>query len=60
MDNKPSDMEKQGTLVESPKKGYQAPRLTRHGAIVDLTNNTGPKGPLDGGGGAGAGPKTAA
>ena len=40
------------------KKKYRSPRLLVYGDIRDLTKNVGPKGALDGGGGAGAGPKT--
>ncbi len=46
--------------VEPSEKPYQTPRLVSYGNIREITKNIGPKGSLDGGGGAGAGPKTGA
>ena len=43
---------------KTEKKKYKSPRLLVYGDIRDLTKNAGPKGALDGGGGAAAGPKT--
>lgn len=40
------------------KKPYHKPEVIVHGDIRELTRNVGSKGVLDGGGGAGAGPKT--
>ena len=40
------------------KKKYESPALIVYGDIRDLTKNAGPKGAVDGGGGAAAGPKT--
>jgi len=40
------------------KKPYTAPKLETYDDIRQVTANTGPKGNPDGGGGAGAGPKT--
>lgn len=50
--------------VDSPdkpdetRKPYRKPELLIYGNIRDITRNVGPKGNLDGGGGAAAGPKT--
>lgn len=50
--------------IESPeeqaetKKPYHKPELLVYGNIREITRNVGPKGNLDGGGGAAAGPKT--
>jgi hypothetical protein len=52
------------TNVDSPdkheeeKKPYHKPELVAYGNIREITRNIGPKGNLDGGGGAAAGPKT--
>lgn len=40
------------------KKPYHKPELLVYGNIREITRNLGPKGNLDGGGGAAAGPKT--
>ena len=40
------------------KKPYHPPQVIVYGNIREITQNTGPKGNLDGGGGAAAGPKT--
>ena len=40
------------------KKSYHKPELLVYGNIRDITRNLGPKGNVDGGGGAAAGPKT--
>ena len=40
------------------RKPYQKPQVIAYGNILEITRNTGPKGALDGGGGAAAGPKT--
>ena len=40
------------------KKPYHTPEVIVYGNIRDITKNVGSKGNLDGGGGAGAGPKT--
>jgi hypothetical protein len=42
------------------KKPYHKPEVIVYGNIRDITRNTGPKGNLDNGGGAAAGPKTGA
>ena len=43
---------------DQPKKPYHKPEVIVYGNIREITRNVGPKGALDGGGGAGAGPKT--
>ena len=43
---------------EPDKRPYQTPELLIYGSIHEITRNVGPKGALDAGGGAGAGPKT--
>ena len=43
---------------QEEKKPYHKPELFVYGNIRDITRNIGPKGNLDGGGGAAAGPKT--
>lgn len=43
---------------EETKKPYHKPELLSYGNIREITRNVGPKGNLDGGGGAAAGPKT--
>jgi hypothetical protein len=40
------------------KKPYHKPEVIVYGNIREITRNAGPKGDLDGGGGAAAGPKT--
>ena len=40
------------------KKPYHKPEVIVYGNIREITRNIGPKGDLDGGGGAAAGPKT--
>jgi hypothetical protein len=40
------------------KKPYHKPEVIVYGNIREVTRNTGPKGNVDGGGGAAAGPKT--
>jgi len=40
------------------KKPYHKPELTVHGNIREITRNIGPRGVVDNGGGAAAGPKT--
>ena len=45
---------------EPDKRQYQTPQLLIYGTIREITRNIGPKGNLDGGGGAAAGPKTGA
>ena len=40
------------------KKPYHKPQVIVYGNIREITRNAGPKGNLDGGGGAAAGPKT--
>ena len=42
------------------KKPYRKPEVIVYGNIREITRNVGPKGALDGGGGAAAGPKTGA
>lgn len=54
----------QRSLSESPeeqaatKKPYHKPELLVYGNIREITQNVGPKGADDNGGGAAAGPKT--
>jgi hypothetical protein len=43
---------------EVTKKTYNKPEVFMYGNIREITKNLGPKGALDGGGGAAAGPKT--
>ena len=40
------------------KKPYHKPEVIVYGNIREITRNAGPKGNVDGGGGAAAGPKT--
>jgi hypothetical protein len=40
------------------KRPYHKPELLVYGNIREITRNVGPKGNVDGGGGAAAGPKT--
>jgi hypothetical protein len=56
MERKPENVG-QATQPET-KKPYHRPEVIVYGNIREITRNTGPKGALDGGGGAGAGPKT--
>lgn len=42
------------------KKPYHKPEVIVYGNIREITRNVGPKGELDNGGGAAAGPKTGA
>jgi hypothetical protein len=53
---------KPATEVENkepqPQKPYHKPEVIVYGNIREITRNAGPKGNLDGGGGAAAGPKT--
>ena len=48
---------KQVTEQET-KKPYHKPEVIVYGNILEITRNVGPKGVVDGGGGAAAGPKT--
>jgi hypothetical protein len=43
---------------EQIRKPYHKPEVIVYGNIREITRNIGPKGDLDGGGGAAAGPKT--
>ena len=43
---------------QETKKPYHKPEVIVYGNIREVTRNVGPKGALDGGGGAAAGPKT--
>ena len=43
---------------EQIKKPYHKPEIIVYGNIREITRNAGPKGDLDNGGGAAAGPKT--
>ena len=47
----------QGNEQET-RKPYHKPEVIIYGNIREITRNAGPKGDLDGGGGAAAGPKT--
>ena len=44
--------------LEQDKKPYHKPEVIVYGDIREITRNVGPKGDLDNGGGAAAGPKT--
>lgn len=46
------------TQEQELKKPYHTPQVIVYGNIREITRNAGPKGNLDGGGGAAAGPKT--
>lgn len=46
------------TQEQGTKKPYRRPQVIVYGNIREITRNAGPKGNLDGGGGAAAGPKT--
>lgn len=56
MERKP-EAAAQGT-EQKIKKPYRKPAIIIYGNIREITRNAGPKGNLDGGGGAAAGPKT--
>ena len=43
---------------ENNSRAYAKPELRKYGRLAQITSNVGPKGNVDGGGGAGAGPKT--
>jgi hypothetical protein len=49
---------KPDTQEHETKKPYHKPEVIVYGNIREITRNAGPKGAVDGGGGAGAGPKT--
>ena len=49
---------KPDTQEHETKKPYHKPEVIVYGNIREITRNTGPRGNLDGGGGAAAGPKT--
>ena len=51
------ETEGQGNEQET-RKPYHKPEVIVYGNIREITRNAGPKGDLDGGGGAAAGPKT--
>lgn len=54
-------MRKADTVAEDKQqaeKTYREPELVVYGDVRNITENVGPKGSLDGGGGAAAGPKT--
>lgn len=55
-------MRKADTVAEAKQqqagKTYREPQLIAYGDVREITENVGPKGSLDGGGGAAAGPKT--
>ena len=46
------------TQEHETKKPYHKPEVIVYGNIREITRNAGPKGAVDGGGGAAAGPKT--
>ena len=56
MERKP-ETDGQGNEQET-RKPYHKPEVIVYGNIREITRNAGPKGNLDGGGGAAAGPKT--
>jgi hypothetical protein len=56
MERKP-ETDGQGTEQQT-RKPYHKPEVIVYGNIREITRNVGSKGNLDGGGGAGAGPKT--
>ena len=56
MDRKPIT-DGQGNEPET-RKAYHKPEVIVYGNIREITKNVGSQGALDGGGGAGAGPKT--
>lgn len=52
-------LETDGQVKEQEtRKPYHKPQVIVYGNIREITRNVGPKGNLDGGGGAAAGPKT--
>jgi hypothetical protein len=55
MERKP---EPTAAQTQETKKPYHKPEVISYGNIREVTRNLGPKGNLDGGGGAAAGPKT--
>jgi hypothetical protein len=54
MERKPEPQAQQ----HEAKKPYHTPEVIVYGNIREVTRNLGPKGNVDGGGGAAAGPKT--
>jgi len=50
----------QPTNPDQIKKPYHKPEVVVYGNIREITRNVGPRGALDNGGGAAAGPKTGA
>ena len=56
MERKPETAEQR--CDQKSTKPYHKPELIFYGNIREITKNAGPKGALDGGGGAAAGPKT--
>jgi len=58
MTRKPAAAEQ--VTEQETKKPYHKPEVIVYGNIREITRNTGPKGDVDGGGGAAAGPKTGA
>jgi hypothetical protein len=54
LESKPAE---QGEQLEQ-RKAYHTPEMVVYGNIREITRNLGPKGAVDGGGGAAAGPKT--
>ena len=58
MERKP-EIDRRPEATET-RKPYHKPEVIVYGNIREITRNIGPKGDLDNGGGAAAGPKTAA
>ena len=56
MERKPEAAEQ--VTEQENKKPYHKPAVIVYGNIREITRNAGPKGNVDGGGGAAAGPKT--
>ena len=56
MERKPETEEQ--VNEQEARKHYHKPEVIVYGNIREITRNLGPKGALDGGGGAAAGPKT--
>ena len=56
MERKPETDEQ--VKEQQTRKPYHKPAVIVYGNIREITRNLGPKGDLDGGGGAAAGPKT--
>jgi hypothetical protein len=54
LESKPAEQREQ---LEQ-RKAYHTPEMVVYGNIREITRNLGPKGAVDGGGGAAAGPKT--